>query len=138
MFFEKDIDIPANTARIAPVTVRLRLKVGIIHYVAVQFPKGCAGQVHIQLFEGGNQVFPTTPGTSIKSSGFIVDWSDANPVQKGGTLWLIKGWNVSSENPHTVSVRFAILEEDKLFPLWRMFKSITAFLRLFRKRPEGE
>lgn len=108
-FYEYDVTVPKNTPAAAPVRQEVKLTVGKVVAVHVQFPPGCAGLVHLAIDRATHQVWPGNPDASIKADGAIVSWLedyDLDDVPFGFTL---RAWSPGARFPHTVTVRFGLL-----------------------------
>ena len=109
MFYVFAVTIPANTAATAPVEQHVDLVPGVIHRVELQFPRGCVGLVHVQVWQEFHQLFPTNPGADFATDGFIIAWNDAHELVDGQARLTLRAWNLDDTFPHTIPFRFAVL-----------------------------
>ena len=76
MIYVKTITTEANTTiDNLPETVMTITK-GLIFMIEVEFPAGCTGLVHIQILDGGYQLFPATPGEFLRGDNANVRYDD--------------------------------------------------------------
>lgn len=129
MFYEWDIAVPANTAEAAPKDTRVYVGAGVIVEGAVQFPRRCAGLVHVQLREGGYQLWPRNRTGSIKGDDAIVPMTEAYEIKAWGTELTILAWNTSELHAHTVTVRVVVLPKALAWP-YLALQNLTNALRM--------
>lgn len=134
VFYEFDATTPANTAESSPLETAMRVNAGIIHFVEVMFPAGCAGLTHARIKQGGFQLYPRNESGSLKGDRTYLRFSDFYEVMPGeGHLRLIT-WNDSKIHQHKVTVRIGILQPGEMFPEIKVADLIRLFFRQFRRR----
>lgn len=110
MFYSFDVTIPANTTAAALVVEEVDLVPGVIHRVEIQFPRGCVGLVHVQVYQEFHQVWPSNPGADLAGEGATIAWNDYHELVEGQSKLTLKAWNLDDTFPHTVTFRFALFE----------------------------
>lgn len=124
MFYDVSFTISANTAKSAPREERVKLTHGVIHRVEIGFPDNCAGLAHLQIREGGHQVWPTNPQGSFNTDGYTIVIDDYYELfEEPYTLTLV-GWNLDDTYDHTLEVRFGVL------PAWVLMAGLPSTLGL--------
>lgn len=108
MFYEKDLPLPANTPRSAPVDVDLSVHPGTVERIAVQFPKGCAGIVHVQIFHWERQVWPNNPSGSFRGNDTVIEFTEDYRLSDFPFVLTLRGWNDDDTYLHTPIVRVQI------------------------------
>ena len=130
MFFEYDITVTKLTTEATAEETRLPLSKGIINFINVQFPIGCAGLVHCRLEHHTFPHFPSNPSGNFKSDGFII------PVQ-GPIKFLsephevnVVAWNEDDSLDHTITLRFDITESEPYIRMIKIFEGLAKLLKL--------
>ena len=108
MFFDFPITTSANTAKANAISTVLDLTAGIIYQVDVLFPGGAAGLLHVQIFNGITQVWPSNPGESFYSDQEKITFSEAYTELQTPFILTAKTWNLDDTYDHTVRLRFAV------------------------------
>ena len=109
LFFEYDLTIPANTAASAPAESDVPLSPGTVARVDIQFPRGCVGLVHVQVWRAEHQVWPVNVDGDISSEGQTVSWPEDYDLDDDPLGFTLRGWNLDDSFPHTITFRFALL-----------------------------
>ena len=109
MFFEYSLTIPANTAQAAPAELEMPLSPGTVARVDVQFPRGCVGLVHVQVWREEHQVWPVNLDGDISAEGAVVSWPEDYDLTEKPLALTLRGWNDDDSYPHTVTFRCAIM-----------------------------
>ena len=78
---------------------------GLLWLLEVDFPPGCCGLAHIQIFDGLYQVFPATPGESFHGDACTVHLEDLYFKQAAPYEFVIKTWNEDDTWDHDLQVR---------------------------------
>ena len=134
MFYEFDLPTPANTTQANAVRKTLKLAQGIIHFVEVQFPPGCAGKVHLQVRQAGHQLWPKDQVENMKGDTFPIKFNEFQTLEPGRTILTAITWNSSERHSHTPIIRIGLLQPGELFPEIKLGDLVRMFFRQFRKR----
>jgi hypothetical protein len=116
LHYDFDITVPANTSADAPLETEVALTHGIITRVELDFHPGAAGLLHVQMWRGLHQVWPTNPQASFHANARVIPWDEYYDLTEIPYLFTIKAWNLDDTYPHEVIVSFAELEEDIAMP----------------------
>lgn len=109
MLFEYPLTIPANTAQASPAEVYAPLAPGTVSRVDIQFPRGCVGLVHAQVWREEHQVWPVNLDGDISAEELVVSWPEDYDLDDEPFAFSLVGWNDDDSYPHKITFRFAIL-----------------------------
>lgn len=109
MLYEYALTIAANTAESSPATLDAPLAPGTVVRVGVQFPSGCVGLVHVQIWRSEHQVWPGNLDGDISAEGQEVSWLEDYDLDDEPFGFSLRGWNGDDSYSHTVTFRFALL-----------------------------
>ncbi len=112
MIYSATIKTEANTAKVDTVNTVIRITKGLVWLVEVEFPAGCSGLAHIQIFDGKYQLFPASPGDSLHSDGAVLSFDDLYLKQAAPFQFVIKTWNLDETHPHTLQVRIGFASSE--------------------------
>lgn len=129
-FYSFAITVPANTAQTAPVELEAPLSPGMIHRVEIQFPRGCAGLAHAQVFRAAHQIWPTNLDEDLASDGFIIAWDDRYELAESPYSLILRAWNLDDTYQHIITFRFAILPAAVFTPAAEAVGMLTRIGRL--------
>jgi len=133
MFYVKEITTAANTERIDEIETPARIWAGVIHRCEIAFPPGCAGLLHVTIWHGGHQIFPSEELQDFAADGEIIAFNDFYPLVPGENKIIIKTWNEDDTFSHECRVRIGVLPKDFLYPEY-VFKDIANSLRWLLRR----
>ena len=136
MYYEFEIDIPANTKASAPVSQELKLTAGIVHYVEIEFPSGCAATdgsgnlVHLQIRQPEATYLPTNPDGSFASDNHVIAFNEHKELSPGNDLLKLYAWNDDDTYAHTLRLRIGVLPKDVVEPQGSLGSALDKFLQL--------
>ena len=113
MFFEYALTVPANTAQAVPAELDMPLSPGTVARVGIQFPRGCVGLVHVQVFDEEHQVWPANLDGDISAEGIEVSWVEDHDLDEAPFTLTLRAWNDDDSFPHTITFRCAIMPLDQ-------------------------
>lgn len=123
MFYEYPLTIPAKTLEVAPVTADLGLVKGLISYVEISFPPGCAGLAKVQIKHKLRQVWPTNQDGYFCDDDYRIHFVEDYPLPETPYTLSLVGWNDDDTYPHTVIFRFGLSPLPK-----SVVQQVTTFL----------
>lgn len=139
MLFTWDINIPKNRTFAAPVEQDLYLAHGIITWVSILFPPGCAGLAHCTIHHYAKQIFPSVEDQDLSGDTFPIEWNEYYEMYAEPYILKFTGWNLDDTYPHKITVRIAILPRKAIIALAIVdaIKSMLGMLspkRIFTRR----
>jgi len=108
MIYAATITTDAGTAEGAKEDIILKLTSGLIWMFEVDFPPGCCGLLHVQLFDGLYQALPATIGESLHGDNVTARFDDLFFLQGAPFELRIRTWNNDETWGHTVQVRVGL------------------------------
>ena len=133
MFYVKDISTPANTSRLSPVVSDIKVWSGVIHRVEVVFPPGPSGLLHVTIWHGGHQVYPSTEGMNFAGDNESSEFNDFYPLPLGFNTITVKTYNEDDTYAHTCRVRFGVLPRWLVDPTLQFRRISENFATLIRR-----
>jgi len=133
MAYEKTITVPANTTKENPIIKEYTLEYGIITGMAVKFPAGCYGLVHVVVKRFESQILPYHEGDDINGDDETVPFITYIPMLEKPFSVKIVCWNEDDTYDHTISVRIEVLPPEVANPSW-YFAQIADRLELLLRR----
>lgn len=109
MLYVYRVTIPKNRLQNNPVEQKILLAHGIITWVSVAFPAGCAGLAHCAIFHHEHQIFPSRSDEDFAGDSFPIEWTDYYEMYERPYDLLARFWNEDDTYPHTVTIRLAVL-----------------------------
>ena len=80
----------------------------------VDFPPGCVGLVHVQLFDGKYQLLPASPGKTLFGDGKLLRYDDSYLKEAAPFELTLVTWNEDELWDHTIQVRIG-MASSRLF-----------------------
>lgn len=112
MVYTKTITITNNTTRPNATETLMTITSGLIWLLEVDFPGGCCGLAHIQIFDGSYQIFPASPGESFACDGITLKLDDLYYKLEPPYQLKIITWNEDTLWNHTLSVRVGLASDE--------------------------
>lgn len=112
MFYNHELTITANTDQDNVVEETVKLTHGVITYVEVEFPPGCAGLVYCYIRRALHQVWPTNPEGKFRTDGRAIVWNDYYEMFEAPLELIVGGWNEDDTFPHAITFRFEITSKE--------------------------
>ena len=108
MIYSASITTDAGTAEGSKADVFLGIIPGLIWMIEVDFPPGCCGLLHVQVFDGLYQVLPATVGESLHGDAVTQHYDDLYFKGAAPGELKIRTWNDDNTWPHTTQVRVGL------------------------------
>ena len=105
-----DVNVPAAVLAASPMTFPLVFPQGAVDKIRMIVPYGPAGNVGLQLWVGGSQYLPRTPGSYIVADNYTPEWDVRNTNTSGS--WQLVAYNTDIW-PHLIQVAFDVSELDR-------------------------
>jgi len=112
MIYVKTITTNLNTSKDNPLETVMTITKGLIFMIEVEFPAGCSGLVHIQILDGGYQLFPATPGEYLRGDNANVRYDDTYLKMSAPYVFKIITYNEDTVYNHTVQIRIGIASTE--------------------------
>lgn len=134
MIYTANITIPANTPANSPTLQRIKISLGLIYKIELQFPPGCGGLAHVVINDGGYQVWPSTPSTDFATDDYTISFEDIYLKPSSPSEMQIYGYNEDETYEHIIQVRLGVAS-TKIF-MARYLPTITYdyFMEMLRKK----
>lgn len=113
MFYEFHITTPRNTLESNPQLTELTLDLGVVTFVEMQFPRGCVGLLHAQVYNELHQVWPANPDGDIASEDARLAWTEEYELFTPAKRLIVRTWNEDDSYSHTLYLRIALLERHR-------------------------
>lgn len=94
--------IPKNTVQSAYVSYTLRLPIGRINKIWLEYPLGVAGLAGVQLWRGVRQIFPLPEGNWLRSNNSTLNFSFTHDIDSEPYEVEIRGYNLDDTYQHTI------------------------------------
>lgn len=117
MLFTTDINIPKSTTSTDPVVEILKIAHGIVTYISVLFPPGCARLAHAVILHHEHQIAPSTENMDLSGDTFPIEWNEYYESYQLPYELKIKAWNEDDTYPHKITIRIAVLPRKAIIAL---------------------
>jgi len=112
MVYAASITTDKDTSEANAKETILRVTKGLIYRIETDFPPGCCGLLHMQLYDAGYMVYPASPGVSFHGDNAVVGFDDCYLKGAAPYAFLIKTWNLDDTWDHTIQVRVAMASAE--------------------------
>ena len=102
MIYSVELEIPAETTKLAAVEIDLRANLGTISQVWVRWRWGSGNLCGVTISREGVQLWPTTGTEWFPSNVQEMTWQESYQVDDYPLDFQIRGYNTDDSFPHTV------------------------------------
>lgn len=100
--FTHFITVPKDTTQEVPYTLTIRLPIGVIKRLWVEFPRGCMGLVGLQIHRAVEQIFPIPAGGWFRSDAAVYDFNFTHYIRSEPYEVVFHGYNLDDTYSHTI------------------------------------
>jgi len=100
-----------------PHTIDMKLTGGVIHQVDVLFQNGCLHQEFVQIFKGGQQLWPSNRGEYLRGNATVVSFREFLPLGPGDNLLTAEISTDLTEDIVEVIIQIGVLPKKVIQPL---------------------
>jgi len=108
MIYSTSITTAIKGTQATAVRTTIKITKGLIWLLEVDFPTGCVGLVHVQLFDGNYQLLPASPGKTLFGDGKLLRYDDSYLKESSPYELTLVTWNEDELWPHTIQVRIGV------------------------------
>lgn len=114
----------------------LKVTKGLVYKVEFHFPPGCGGLVHMAVFDGGFQVWPSSSGVNFHTDNFAISFEDIYMKLAAPFQFDFYGYNEDETYEHTIHCRIAMVSKDIFMARWIPTMAYDHFVKLLREEQE--
>ena len=100
-----------------PHSVEMKLTGGVIHQVDVLFQDGCAHETYVQIFRGGQQLWPTNREEYLRGNATVVSFREFLLLGPGENLLRAEISTDLTEDIPEVIIQIGVLPKKIIQPL---------------------
>ena len=132
MVFSVSITTTSATAKTGAKRTFLKVSKGLVYRMEVEFPPGCCGLLHCQVFDGSYQLYPASPDDSFHSDARVIGFDDLYLKSGAPFEFVVKTWNLDDTWDHTIQVRIGMASSEAFMSRympsisWEKFSKVLA------------
>jgi len=100
-----------------PHTIDMKLTGGVIHQVDVLFQNGCLHKTYVQIFKGGQLLWPSNRGEYLRGNATVVSFREFLPLGPGDNLLTAEISTDLTEDIVEVIIQIGVLPKKVIQPL---------------------
>ena len=112
MIYSKYISTEIETYATKPLQTVLKVTRGLVYKIEIDFPPGPTGLLKVQIFDGGHQVWPSTPGEYFITDGYCISFDDTLLKLVAPFQFDIYTWNEDEKHAHGVTIRIGMVSSE--------------------------
>jgi len=117
MFYVFDHSVVTGDIDTSPKRLNLDLTAGVIHQVDVLFQDGCDHKAHVQIFQGGLQLWPSNRGKSLRGNATVVSFREFLELVTGATDLYALIWGDGVITGVEVIIQIGLLPKKIIQPM---------------------
>lgn len=117
MFYVFDQEITTDDDEDAKLRLDMDLASGVIHQVDVLFQDGCDHKVHVQIFQGGFQLWPSNRNATMRGNATVVSFREFYELLYGNTDLHAFIWGDGTIEDVEIVIQIGLLPKRVLQPL---------------------
>lgn len=144
MIFVKSITATVGQDEANPVIQDLVVCKGLVYRIEFDFPPGCCGLLHVRIFDGSYQVYPTSRDDSFHGDASTIAFDDCYLKNIPPWTFRIVVWNNDDTWPHTVQIRMGIAASEAFMSRympsvsWNKFNELLAEAAIEQEKARQE
>jgi len=107
--YSTTINVNSLTLKSNPKVTRIPITLGLLYHFEVYFPPGPSGLLHVQLFDGAHQVYPSNEGSDYIGDNVTIAFDDLYVKESSPNELIAICWNDDDSFTQEVIIRFSIL-----------------------------
>ena len=117
MFYAFPYTVTSSDTADDPYRLAMPLTAGVIHQVDVLFQKDCAHKIHVQIFHGGLQLWPSNRGGSLRGDATVISFREFYEIP--GPLNDLEAfvWTTDTGVLYEIIIQIGILPKKIVQPL---------------------
>lgn len=108
MIYSTSITTAAKGTEKNATRTTIKITKGLIWLMEIDFPAGCVGLVHAQLFDGKYQLLPASPGKNLSGDGQLLRYDDSYLKEAAPFELTLVSWNEDELWTHNIQVRIGV------------------------------
>lgn len=112
MVYRSTITTLKGVTQANPKHTRFKVPKGLIYFLELYFPSGSEALLHVQIFDGGYQVWPTQHKESFAGDDIYLQYDDLYIKEREPFEFDIITWNDDDKYKHLVIVGFGVVTKD--------------------------
>lgn len=112
MIYQTTISTPIATYVTTPKRTALKVTKGLVYKVEIAFPPGPASLLKVQIFDGGHQQWPSTPGEYFQTDAYVISFDDTFLKLTEPYQFDIYTWNLDDTYAHSITVRIGMVSKE--------------------------
>lgn len=105
MIYSTLITTSAGKSKGSATRTPLKITKGLVWLMEVDFPPGCVGLVHVQIFDGSYQLLPASPDKTLSGDGRLLRYDDLYLKEAAPFELTVVTWNTDELWDHNIQVR---------------------------------
>lgn len=112
MIYQKTISTVITDFAITPKRTVLHVCKGLVYKVEIAFPPGPAGLLKVQIYDGGHQMWPSTPGEFFATEAETISYDDTFLKLAAPFQYDIYSINECEKFTHEVTIRIGMVSKE--------------------------
>lgn len=112
MIYTATINTPKETFSDNKQRRSISLTKGLIYKVEIAFPPGSMGLLHVALYDGSYQLWPSTPGETFYADSYTLEFEDLHLKLAPPWEFQIETYNDDDTHGHDVQIRIGMVDKE--------------------------
>lgn len=113
MIYTAEIHTPMNTPALTPLETWIDVTSGMIYVLKLYFPPGSSGLLHVQIFDSGLQLFPSTIGESFSGDNLALSFDETYPKLEPPWFLRVLSWNLDTDYDHEMHIAIGQVSKEE-------------------------
>lgn len=112
MIFTKTISEAAGGTAASFSRHDMFFTLGLIYQFECYFPPGSSGLLHVSVWDGGYQVWPSEPGETFFGDNTLITFPDRYFIDSARKALIVQSWNEDDTYAHVFQLRIGQVSEE--------------------------
>ncbi|KYK27430.1 hypothetical protein AYK26_07025 [Euryarchaeota archaeon SM23-78] len=132
MLYSEHITFPYGQTENTATRLHFRVNRGVINFVWIIFPPGCAGLVKVRLYQEGHPFLPSQKDEFIRGDAYTFKIPVMYEVKGAPEQMTIEGWNEDDTYDHSIDFMFLVLPKWVTWPAYALSTMFERLIALFK------
>lgn len=114
MIYSYSPNTAASVTQGSPTRTPLPVNRGVVIQLTIGFPPGCTGLLHLQIYWGQTQLWPSNPDEDFAWDGFVFNYPEHYEIDAEPYEFTALTWNDDDTYAHDILIQFDIIRQEDL------------------------
>lgn len=141
MIYAYDITTAVGVTAASPQRTSLKVTKGLVYQIEIEFPPGPLGLLHVSIWDGGHQIWPSNPDFDFHGDNGYITFPDTYLKLVEPYEFTAQTWNEDDTYGHQIHIRIGMASSEVFMARYLpsiSFDKMVEALQLAQAQQEAE